>query len=453
MRGRSSQEGDYLTRRMFLEIAMLGSTLVFLDGCSGSLGRSPGKDKISVSNPGEGGTIQSLRTSTIPAGLGINIHLVEPQQRDIERIATARFAFVRLDFPWADIEHRKGVYDFSGYEALVRAFARRGSHSLVILAYGNPLYDKSSAPFHVGPNTNEVRQAFARFAAAAAAKFKGQKIIWEIWNEPNNPDFWQPGPNADAYVGLVKVAIKAMRQADAHATIIAPAVATFPQQFPGAWKFLERCFVLGLLELIDAVSIHPYRSQPPETAASDYQRLRALIARYASPGKNNIPIVSSEWGYPVLEKFPQAYQAAFFVREFLTNIINGVPLSIWYDWHDDGPDPQNLQDNFGIVTWDNQPKLAYLAVQTLTKQLRGFHFTERLSLPSASDFAIIFARGTMKKLVLWTIDSTHTITLSIKAPVVTFVSNTGESRALTTRNGALTIELTGNPQYLQPYST
>jgi len=359
---------------------------------------------------------------------------------------------VRLDFPWADIERQKGVYDFSGNEALVRAFAQQGIRSLIILAYGNPLYDNSSAPFHVGPNTGEVRQAFAHFAAAAAAKFKGQKIVWEIWNEPNNPNFWQPDPNVDAYVELGKAATEAMRHADAHATIIAPAVATFPQQFPDAWKFLERSFALGLLELTDAVSIHPYRNQPPETAASDYQRLRTLISRYAPPGKNTIPIVSSEWGYPVLDRLPQAYQAAFFVREFLTNVINGVPLSIWYDWHDDGPDPQTLQDNFGIVTWDNQPKIAYLAAQTLTKQLSGFHFAERLSLSSAGDYAIVFAQNTTKKLVLWTVDSPHTITLSINAPAITVVSTTGEARALTTRNGALTIALTGSPQYLQPYT-
>lgn len=127
-------------------------------------------------------------------------------------------------------------------------------------------------------------------------------------------------------------------------------------------------------------------------------------------------------------------------------------MSIWYDWHDDGPDPQTLQDNFGIVTWDNQPKIAYLAVQTLTKQMSGFHFAERLSLSSAGDYAIVFAQNTMKKLVLWTVDSPHTITISVNTPAVTVVSTTGEARALPTRNGALTIALTGSPQYLQPYS-
>src|SRR5215469_9933595 len=105
MRGRS-QVGDYLTRRTFLEIAILGGALVFFDGCSGLLGRPVSKGKISANSTREGRAIQSLLTSTIPAGMGINIHFVEPQQRDIERIATAHFAFVRLDFPWADIERR-----------------------------------------------------------------------------------------------------------------------------------------------------------------------------------------------------------------------------------------------------------------------------------------------------------------------------------------------------------
>ena len=451
MHGRS-QAGKYLTRRTFLEVALLGGTLALLDGC-GRLPGQPIEKGVAPSRVARGERIaQSLPSSMIPEGLGINIHFAGPQQRDIERIAAARFAFVRLDFPWADIERQKGVYDFSGYETLVRAFAQQGIRSLIILAYGNPLYDSSSAPFHMGPNTGEVRQAFARFAAAAAAKFKGQKIIWEMWNEPNNSNFWQPGPDAGAYVALVKAATGAMRHADAHATIIAPAVATFPQQFPDAWKFLERSFALGLLELTDAVSIHPYRSQLPETVASDYQRLRTLIARYAPPGKDNIPIVSSEWGYPVVEKLPQESQAAFFVREYLTNVINGVLLSIWYDWQDDGPDPQNLQDNFGIVTWDNQPKIAYLAAQTLTKQLGRFHCVERLSLSSAGDYAIVFAQNAMRKLVLWTVDSPHTFTLSVNTPVVTIVGMTGEARALTTRNGALTIALTSSPQYLQPYS-
>jgi polysaccharide biosynthesis protein PslG len=49
-----------------------------------------------------------------------------------------------------------------------------------------------------------------------------------------------------------------------------------------------------------------------------------------------------------------------------------VPISIWYDWKNDGPDLAEREHNFGTVTHDLQPKPAYTALQTLTKELRDF---------------------------------------------------------------------------------
>ena len=51
---------------------------------------------------------------------------------------------------------------------------------MFILDYGNRLYDHGQAP-----RSDSARAAFARFAAAAARHFRGQGVIWEIWNEPN----------------------------------------------------------------------------------------------------------------------------------------------------------------------------------------------------------------------------------------------------------------------------
>jgi beta-xylosidase len=301
----------------------------------------------------------------------------------------------------------------------------------------------------MGPSTDEVRQAFARFAKAAVTKVKGYQPMWEIWNEPNNLDFWRPHPDAAAYMQLVQLTSEAIRLADAHAPIVAPAVVTFPQQDPNAWSFLEQCFGLGLLQQVDAVSIHPYRSQVPETVTQDYQRLRTLMAHYAPAEKVPLPIYSSEWGYPVIGPFSQSDQAAFFVREVLTNVLNGLPLSIWYDWQDDGPDPQNLQDNFGLLSWDGKPKLAYLAAKTLTKQLGAFHFVQRLPLSSSEDYALLFVHQVDRTLVLWTTADPHAITLPVTAPSATVISITGEMRELTTTQGTVTIELTGSPQYVR----
>ena len=275
-------------------------------------------------------------------------------------IAAAGFGFVRMDFFWGHVERVKSKYDFAGYDKLVEALSARGIRILFILDYGNKLYGNELAVA-----TEEQRQAFARFAAAAAAHFKGRGVLWELWNEPNISQFWCPQPNVDDYMALAKATLPGSSPADPQATIIAPATATIDM------RFLEVCFQRGLLELVDGVSVHPYRGGPPETVAGEYERLRALVARYAPKGKRNIPILSGEWGYTVTEMPPEK-QGQYLLRQFLVNLLNGVPLSIWYDWHDDGQNSKDVEHNFGTVTWDYKPKPAYHAAQTLIKELRGY---------------------------------------------------------------------------------
>jgi polysaccharide biosynthesis protein PslG len=43
-------------------------------------------------------------------------------------------------------------------------------------------------------------------------------------------------------------------------------------------------------------------------------------------------------------------------------LLNGIPLSIWYDWKNDGRDPDDGEQNFGTVTDDLQPKPAYAGI-------------------------------------------------------------------------------------------
>ena len=54
------------------------------------------------------------------------------------------------------------------------------------------------------------------------------------------------------------------------------------------------------------------------------------------------PHLSGEWGYSVIPAgktysfvTSDAQQASYFDREMLWNAMNGIPLSIWYDWRND----------------------------------------------------------------------------------------------------------------------
>jgi hypothetical protein len=395
----------------------------------------------------------------LPAGVGVNIHFVTGHEQDLDLIAGAGFKFVRMDFAWGGIETRKGEYDWSGYEELLANLEKRGLRAILILDYSHPLYeDTATSP---NPLTGESHQntaspqhpasiaAFARWAAASAKHFQGRHVLWEIWNEPNI-NFWSPKPDAQQYTTLALATCKAIREAEPRATIIGPASSEFP------WEYLETFLKSGVLEYLDAVSVHPYRNpkSPPETAASDYQKLRTLIERYAPTSKKDrIPILSGEWGYSTHKGGVSLdTQAAFAARQQLSNLLNGVPLSIWYDWKNDGADPNENEHNFGTVLPDLQPKPAYGAIQTLTRELSGYRIARRISLPGDKDFMLLCtSRAGGQKLAAWTLVEPHEVSLEINLKGeanLKAVSGNGDGATLKIDSGRLVLELKSAPQYV-----
>src|SRR5467141_3956599 len=280
-----------------------------------------------------------MRTSApvIPEGIGINIHFTDPQPGEMKMLAASGIRWVRMDFYWQRIETAKGCYDFTPYDRLMAVLDEHKIRALFILDYSNKLYDEAKSPF-----TSEGRRAFAQWAAASAVHFRGRGILWEIYNEPNI-GFWTPHPNVFNYILLVTESARAMRAAAPGESVIGPAVSQV--DFP----FLEQCFKAGLLEYWSAVSVHPYRQTRPETVVDDYRRLRRLIDAYAPVGKN-VSIISGEWGYSsVWRHLDESRQGVMLARELLINQSNGISLSIWYDWKDDGKDPKNIEHHWGTV--------------------------------------------------------------------------------------------------------
>ena len=333
--------------------------------------------------------------STIPEGIGV---VSWYDTKDMNIMQNIGVKLVRTDLIWSMCETQKGVYDFSYFDSVYNNYVSRGISVMFILDYSNPLYETNKSI-----QTDAGRAAFTNFAAAAARHFSGKGIIWEIWNEPNNPEFWQPQPDVNQYMALVKVTVPAIRKVDPSSVIIAPATSEIPL------TFLEACFSQGLLQLVDAVSIHPYRlTSPPETFEVDLNNLRALIAKYNS-GNPNFPVISSEWGYSsVGSGIDENTQGKYLSRMMLDNLSLGIPVSVWYSLKDTGI-TSNTWDHLGLVRSDYSQKPAYSALQTLLQQLKGMHFDKRL--PSAScDYLLQFTDGTNTKIAAWTTISAHSVT-------------------------------------------
>jgi hypothetical protein len=356
----------------------------------------------------------------IPDCVGVNIHFITGHTLDLDLITNAGFKFVRMDFTWEGTEAKAGVYNWAPYDELTANLDQRGLSAIYILDYANALYEPMVESHHpvgdkmpeqhlASPRHPESVAAFGRWAAAAATHFHGRHILWELYNEPNG-GFWRPKPDVAEYTTMALAAAKAIRGAQPSATIIGPALATFD------WKFIEYFLKSGVLEYIDGVSVHPYRSgsKPPETAAANYKKLRGMIDQNAPESRRGkIPILSGEWGYPSDTKgVSLETQAAYAVRQQLSNLLNGIPLSIWYDLNNDGPNPADPEHNFGLMTSDLQPKPAYTALKTMMTELNGYRLEQRMDVATTNDFALVFVNNTdARKVAVWTLAAPRTISL------------------------------------------
>lgn len=373
-------------------------------------------------------------------GLGVNAHYTSISS-DVGLMDDSGLKIVRMELNWATIEHQKGIYDFKshGYDKIVNSLVEHGIRPYFVLDYSNSHYEKNQAIV-----TEKGRKAFDRFVNEVTKRYKDKGAIWEIWNEPNSGKYWYDQPSYADYSLLVKSVTGTIKQNDPEGIIVAPALSALNDE---SLKWTEEIFKRGVLSHIDAVSVHPYRGDPPETVSSDYEALRELIKRYTD---KDIPIVSGEWGYSTGQgQRDDNQQASNLTRMFLMNMYEGIPISIWYDWRNDGTDPNNIEHNFGLRENDvTVPKHAYFAVKTLTKTLDGYKFYKRIDTKKSDDYILTFRdKKNNEILVCWTKRESHIISLPHKLTgniISIYGDNIGN---LNEKNPKIT--LTNNPIYIR----
>jgi len=390
------------------------------------------------------GPSEGLPRLIVPEGLGVNIHFVAPspvEERDLDMIAYAGFKLVRMDLFWHLVEHEKGVYDLSGYRALTEALRRRGLRPLYILDYGNPHYDDG-----LPPSSDEGRRAFTSFARKAAEEI-GTYALWEVWNEPNIAVFWKPQPNVEDYVKLAFATVAAVKEACTSCVVLAPATSGVDV------NFISSAASLGLLDRIDAVSVHPYRDSNPETALGDYERLRAVV--------KGMVVVTSEWGYPTAGRYGNVVdvwrQAQYAARIYLVNLMAGVPVTILYDWRDDGLSLDDSEQNFGLVSHHVRGpewffvKPAWYGLYNLNQRLAGLSLAERLNLGTGV-YAIRFERQGGSRIVVWTDRGEREVELNVGLEKVKLVHLFGLEEELEAPDGVLRLRVSGSLVVVEPLS-
>jgi hypothetical protein len=276
-------------------------------------------------------------------------------------IATARLTSWRASLVWASVERRKGVYaptpEYTRVMDQARMAHAHGLHPLLLLGYGNPLYERGGLV-----TTGEARNGFARYAGWVAAQMKGAVSYYEIWNEWNigfgSTDRPRRAGSVEDYAKLVRAAAIAIHRGDPEAIVIAGGATNSDT------RWFEAFGATGVLPYIDGVSIHPYNyGKPwywssPEAAMHWVDTVRQQMT--ADNDGKPVDMYVTEMGWPgnrhgYAEDVVADYLQRFMELARQKHYVRGV---WWYDLVDDGDDPDNREHRFGLFRRDGEAKPA-----------------------------------------------------------------------------------------------
>jgi polysaccharide biosynthesis protein PslG len=299
--------------------------------------------------------------------LGVNIHFLQDDHA-LDLAKDAGFSFVRTDLPWTKLEQHER-YEFAPFDDLMRALETRGMGVLWILDYGHPEHGGQS------PKSKEDIEAYSRYTAAVVSHFRGHNARFEIWNEPNEKQFLA---NPAGYPKLLRTALESIRRYDPEAVVSTGGTSGFDL------PFLSSMMESGSAQTASAVAVHPYRDSGPETFEPDLLLLRKLIERTLG---RNVPVWVTEWGYSSYggdtngllrdghNDAARMRQAVLTARECLTIWSLGLPVAVLYDLQDDGSNPFDREQNFGLLNQDDRDKPAMSATRALTKVARDHTYS------------------------------------------------------------------------------
>jgi hypothetical protein len=297
---------------------------------------------------------------------------------------------LRQVFSWALIEPTPGAYDFALHDGFVAAATRAGLGVLPIL-FDPPAFRSSRPPIGARhgtypPASNAEFAAYARllverYGPGGAFWTEHPELpqapirSWQIWNEPNLPQYWPAGPDPAAYAAMLTAVAAAIRTVDPGARLVSAGLSDSELGIP-ATEFLRAMYDASAKGAFDAVAVHPY------APASDLvaQEVADVVRELRRAG-DDARVLITELGWPtrgpgggalVVSERAQAVLTARTLTQ-LARLRRPLRLDgvFYFNWRD-APPPPRSRDHWrlhtGLLRSDHSPKPAAAA---LTRAVRA----------------------------------------------------------------------------------
>jgi hypothetical protein len=255
--------------------------------------------------------------------------------------------------PVAGVHH----YDWAFDDRIALDLAEHGLRWLPIIDYTAPWDESVPGRDHSPPASTAD---YAAYAGALAARYGPGGTFWseyadipalpvgqfEIWNEPDNPEFWAPEPDAARYAQLYAAARASILAADPSATVVVGGLTNPPVTLPALLTADPR-----LRGEIAGVAIHPYGRDPAVVLHRVANARRALDG----VGLGAVPLYVTEFGWTTSPEgaldWAPARLRPLYIQTTLTALAHSgcdLAMVLLYTWATPGSDPADSQHWFGV---------------------------------------------------------------------------------------------------------
>jgi len=294
--------------------------------------------------------------------------------------------WVRRFVRWDQIEpSSSGSYNGSVIAELddfiTRAHSAKKKVALTVL--GTPNWAGGGGDALTAPRDPDQ---YASFVGRLALRYKGRVQSWEIWNEPDEAEFWHgTTPSPAAYAPLLKASYAAIKISDPSTQVVAGPLTG------NNYDFVEGLYTQGAGDSFDAVGVHTDTAcgiNAPDVFYNENGRIgrftflgfREVHSVMVAHGDGSKPITMSEMGWSTTTLrcergrwagmkdagVSEANQAAFLTQAY--HCLAGYPYmqtGIWFSTRDAGATESEV-NRYGLIRWNGTRRGSWAAMEQVS---------------------------------------------------------------------------------------
>lgn len=340
---------------------------------------------------------------------GMHIHNAQIAWPAVQR----RIGAIRLwdadPAQWAEVNPQPGIYEWAGLDAHVeRALANRAD---LVFNLGRTPQWASARPTEVSPygpgQAAEPAKAsdWQTWVRAVGERYRGQIRYWEIWNEPNDAQFFSGTP--EKLVELTRQAHAILKEIDPANQIVSPS--------PYNVTWLDRFLELGGGAYVDVIGYHFYIDQAPEFLFTTYiPSVRLVLEKH---GLLHKPLWNTESGWLRPTPFgPKTLSptvgAGYLARSFILNWASGISRYYYYAWDNHSHMDIDLTESDRVTLTP-----AAIAYREIARWLIGAQLSELMRTADDTWTVKLIRPDGSNAYILWNPTRTSSLTIPATWPV------------------------------------